>query len=226
CSSLHELDDLHDAVQALLDALLALQILFLISWIHRDVSAGNILFYEGRGKLCDLEYAKEFNLAVGRRSSDPKTIFMAVELESGMAIYKKRWPKTHAAYMQPMALGLRHVVRHNFQHDVEPIFWILAWLACTHIPGQSGQKTMATMFHSNDPEFYRHRLQFLIDGGFCAEQLDTLRPPLPPILRANLLGDELLTLRRLSRACGLNRRSVLLLAHLRGGSRSTDSYWQ
>ncbi|KAI0671756.1 hypothetical protein C8Q78DRAFT_795351 [Trametes maxima] len=36
CSALHELDDLHVAVQALLDALLALQILFLISWIHRD----------------------------------------------------------------------------------------------------------------------------------------------------------------------------------------------
>ena len=93
CSALHELDDIYDVVQALLDAVLgkvplrcplarhtdilhaaALQILFLISWIHRDVSSGNILFFRGRGKLSDLEYAKEFDLSAGRRSSDPKTV--------------------------------------------------------------------------------------------------------------------------------------------------------
>ena len=26
-------------------------------YVHRDISGGNILFYEGRGKLCDLDYA-------------------------------------------------------------------------------------------------------------------------------------------------------------------------
>ena len=52
----------------------ALQILFLVSWIHRDVSSGNILSFKGRGKLSDLEYAKEFNLSIGGRSSDPKTV--------------------------------------------------------------------------------------------------------------------------------------------------------
>lgn len=93
CSALHELDDLHDVLQALLDAVLgevalhsppvdytdtlhgpALQILFLISWTHRDVSSGNILSYNGRGILGDLEYAKEFNLSVGARSQSPKTV--------------------------------------------------------------------------------------------------------------------------------------------------------
>ena len=26
-------------------------------YVHRDISGGNILFYEGHGKLCDLEFA-------------------------------------------------------------------------------------------------------------------------------------------------------------------------
>ena len=26
-------------------------------YVHRDISGGNILFYRGHGKLCDLEYA-------------------------------------------------------------------------------------------------------------------------------------------------------------------------
>lgn len=56
----------------------ALQILFMISWIHRDVSSGNILYFDGHGKLGDLEYAKPFDLDVGRRSSDPKTVRVSV----------------------------------------------------------------------------------------------------------------------------------------------------
>ncbi|KAI0328259.1 hypothetical protein GY45DRAFT_1208483, partial [Cubamyces sp. BRFM 1775] len=116
----------------------ALQILFLISWIHRDVSSGNILFFKGRSKLCDLEYAKEFDLSVGGRSSDPKTgtpIFMAIELLSNTPILNnlgfsekigvagQLW--THSPPSQ--------AIRHNFQHDLESIFWILAWLVFTHI---------------------------------------------------------------------------------------------
>lgn len=30
-----------------------------LGWIHRDISYGNILVVGGRGKLTDLEYAKE-----------------------------------------------------------------------------------------------------------------------------------------------------------------------
>lgn len=29
-------------------------------YIHRDISAGNILIYNGRAKLADLEFAKEY----------------------------------------------------------------------------------------------------------------------------------------------------------------------
>jgi serine/threonine protein kinase len=44
-------------------------------FVHRDVSAGNSLFYEGCGKLSDLEYAKEY---VCMSVSDPKTVSSAL----------------------------------------------------------------------------------------------------------------------------------------------------
>ncbi|KAL1738860.1 hypothetical protein HDZ31DRAFT_17103, partial [Schizophyllum fasciatum] len=102
----------------------ALQILFLICWVHRDVSSGNILLHGGHGKLGDLEYAKEFNLNVPHRSSDPKTgtaIFMAVEVSSGRVIYTPRKTVTDGI-SAPRAADAPHVpVRHHFQHDLESI---------------------------------------------------------------------------------------------------------
>jgi serine/threonine protein kinase len=36
-----------------------LKIMHTHGYVHRDVSTGNILVFEGRGKLSDLEYSKE-----------------------------------------------------------------------------------------------------------------------------------------------------------------------
>ncbi|KAJ3005535.1 hypothetical protein NUW54_g4297 [Trametes sanguinea] len=168
CSTLHELDDLYDVVQALLDALLALQILFLVSWIHRDVSSGNILSFNGRGKLSDLEYAKEFNLSIGGRSSDPKTgtpIFMAVEVQTRSSIYKEAPDSGDSEDSdQPDAPApSRRTIRHNFQHDLESIFWVLTWLVFTHIPGQNCAVVTDVLFHSKSSDFHLARKEFLID---------------------------------------------------------------
>ncbi|KAI9061254.1 hypothetical protein FKP32DRAFT_1594640 [Trametes sanguinea] len=191
CSALHELDDLYDVVQALLDALLALQILFLVSWIHRDVSSGNILSFNGRGKLSDLEYAKEFNLLIGGRSSDPKTctpIFMAVEVQTRSSIYKKAWDFEKLEDIdQPSApASPRRAIRHNFQHDLESIFWILTWLVLTRIPGQNCADVTDVLFHSQSYDFHFARKEFLIDTDYCAEKLAGLRPDLPSQIRRGL----------------------------------------
>ncbi|KAI0368150.1 hypothetical protein BV20DRAFT_490346 [Pilatotrama ljubarskyi] len=190
CSALHELNDLYDVVQALLDALLALQILFLVSWIHRDVSSGNILSFEGRGKLSDLEYAKEFNLSVGGRSSDPKTgtlIFMAVELHSGVAIHQER--RSSMLFQdRSMTKRRRVAIRHNFQHDLESIFWILTWIVFTHIPRQDCKHVTAKLFHSRSYEFTTSRQNFLLNSDACSESLKSLRPDLPYMLATGLLN--------------------------------------
>ncbi|KAJ2987109.1 hypothetical protein NUW54_g9526 [Trametes sanguinea] len=191
CLALHELGDLYDVVQALLDALLALQILFLVSWIHRDVSSGNILSFEGRGKLSDLEYAKEFNLSTGWRSADPKTctpIFMAVEVYSGLNIYIEApdLVESEDSDQPDDPAPSRRAIRHKFQHDLESIFWVLIWLVFTHIPGQDRAGKTKALFHSKHPHFYMIRWHFLIDTGFCAENLESLRPELPSQIRRGL----------------------------------------
>lgn len=58
------------------DVYLALVLLYLANWTHRDISAGNIIVVEidgrARGKLSDLEYAKHFE--DNTFSADPKTV--------------------------------------------------------------------------------------------------------------------------------------------------------
>ena len=39
---------------------LALSFLTKKGYVHRDISPGNIIFYNGHAKLCDLEFAKQF----------------------------------------------------------------------------------------------------------------------------------------------------------------------
>jgi len=58
----------------------ALVVMWLAGWVHRDISAGNILWLKGgRGILSDLEYAKK--RSIGHASSDPKTVSYNICLE-------------------------------------------------------------------------------------------------------------------------------------------------
>lgn len=54
----------------------ALILMYLAGWTHRDVSTGNIIVTKHgglqRGKLSDLEYAREFDNPT--QSPDPKTV--------------------------------------------------------------------------------------------------------------------------------------------------------
>ena len=45
-------------ISSLIFYCIALQLLRKLGWVHRDVSVGNILSYEGEAKLADFEYAK------------------------------------------------------------------------------------------------------------------------------------------------------------------------
>lgn len=62
--------------------------MWLAGWVHRDISAGNILWLkepgkEGRGILSDLEYAKK--PGVGSTHSDPKTVSYDIRLNCHQA---------------------------------------------------------------------------------------------------------------------------------------------
>ncbi|KAI0363678.1 hypothetical protein BV20DRAFT_94861 [Pilatotrama ljubarskyi] len=112
---------------------------------------------------------------------------MAVELHSKVAIYQETqlpmciqdWPMTESSQMP--------AIRHNFQHDVESIFWILTWIVFTHIPRQDCTHITANLFHSRSPEFATSRQNFLLHWGACHKSLESLRSDLPPMLTSGLL---------------------------------------
>jgi len=56
--TIDNLSNVPEVMKVLGDIATALQLLKKLNWVHRDVSIGNILSYNGCGKLADLEYAK------------------------------------------------------------------------------------------------------------------------------------------------------------------------
>ncbi|KAF9445605.1 hypothetical protein P691DRAFT_734653 [Macrolepiota fuliginosa MF-IS2] len=153
CTAFHDAVNLKTSFKALEGALIALVILFIAGWLHRDVSTGNILVFVDEetvtGKLSDLEYAKEFSLTIAR--SDPKTgtpYFMAYELLTGVSFRKsqpldvdfaqKIWEgkviSPEQCLTQSSAAPLGVVC--NFQHDLESLFWIALWILLARVDYQ------------------------------------------------------------------------------------------
>ncbi|KAG8993787.1 hypothetical protein FRB90_000608 [Tulasnella sp. 427] len=144
CEALHDIRRLRDVGTVLMDCVLGLQLMFVAGWVNRDISSGNLyarrVGTEVEGVLADLEFAKRFEPERPNSSSDPKTgtaYFMAVEIHKQLpfAITGSRPPNNvvpvkHKA--KPTTL-LRGVI-HNFQHDLESIFWVLLWTLLRRVP--------------------------------------------------------------------------------------------
>ncbi|EAU88875.2 other/FunK1 protein kinase [Coprinopsis cinerea okayama7 len=133
CKPLSDIATLGEAVDLLKQSLTALQIMFCAGWVHCDVSSGNILgFRTGQDarwqvKLSDLEFAKRFppegdGVVEESRMGTPQ--FMAWELQSSRHFLP---PTTEIGMARRTAHPKKPVV-HNYQHDLEPLFWILLWL--------------------------------------------------------------------------------------------------
>ena len=120
-------------------------------------------------------------------------IFMAVELRADAAFYDPSdySYKTELIGPQETPSPASPKNCHNFQHDLESIFWILAWLVFTHIPGQNGADVTAVaakLFHSKNLDFQITRWNLLVSRNFCDKQLKTLRPDLPSVLAKGLFA--------------------------------------
>ncbi|KAK0243019.1 hypothetical protein EDD85DRAFT_313091 [Armillaria nabsnona] len=78
---LSEVQNHNTLFKALVSALKGLEYMFIGHYVHRDISAGNVLLCGEMAKISDLEYAKKF-LSEGPKN-DPKTgtpVYMAVEV--------------------------------------------------------------------------------------------------------------------------------------------------
>ncbi|KAK0440942.1 uncharacterized protein EV420DRAFT_1769154 [Desarmillaria tabescens] len=104
---------------ALRDALKGLYYLFLGHYVHRDISAENILLCNGIAKISDLEYAQRFLFG---SKKDPKTgtpRYMAVEVQAATYLLYKP-----ARSFENFGQKLVKRFFHNYIHDIESLFWI------------------------------------------------------------------------------------------------------
>ncbi|KAF4623719.1 hypothetical protein D9613_001461 [Agrocybe pediades] len=163
CVPFGELKTLGEVVNVLRQTLVALQLLFCAGWVHRDLSCGNLLAYQGQGstwqaKLSDLEYAKKFPPDEGvERSGDPKTgtpYFMALEIlrpvylastlsvlpNSDKPVEEHTRDDVRAIYLRnkhketEAKSPMDGPVVYNYQHDLESVWWLLLWTLVDRIP--------------------------------------------------------------------------------------------
>ncbi|TFY58406.1 hypothetical protein EVG20_g8164 [Dentipellis fragilis] len=188
CQALHDVVDLKTVLQAMLDCLLVIQLLFLIGWVHRDISSGNLLWYStaegGRGILSDLEYAKKFN-PDGEGSSDPKTgtpYFMAVEIQhqvyfnTTQSHQKRSIRDVRSGPTQNIGRKTNYQVIHNYEHDIESFFWLLLWTITARIDSEDLQAFAKPIF-DHGPGHKSSRERILKSMGTASpQQLPELLP--------------------------------------------------
>ncbi|KAK0486226.1 hypothetical protein IW261DRAFT_1416033 [Armillaria novae-zelandiae] len=150
---LSDIQQLPVLFKALSDALTGLHYLYMGHYVHRDISAGNIILCDGMGKISDLEYAKRF-LSNGP-VNDPKTgtpIYMAVEVQDAAYLFFDRFTQKSRASIPFI---------HNYLHDVESLFWIGFHALFSTVPAKYSKDDLAqrldqrTLFNA----FFPHRLE-------------------------------------------------------------------
>ncbi|KAF7762408.1 hypothetical protein Agabi119p4_9001 [Agaricus bisporus var. burnettii] len=150
---LYAATSLKSSFQGLADTLIALTLLYLAGYVHRDVSIGNIFLVKTpdgfAGKLSDLEYAKVFQ--AGEPSPDPKTgtpFFMAYEIHAGMVLYNppqvvdlnSNSPTGHPVSPATSTRSLRPKFRpkrrpkFRFTHDLESLLWVTLYILAKYLP--------------------------------------------------------------------------------------------
>ncbi|PPQ85561.1 hypothetical protein CVT25_006731 [Psilocybe cyanescens] len=160
CRSVGDLETLGEAIDVIQQAHTALQLLYCAGWVHRDISIGNVLAHRTddslpwKVKLIDLEYAKRFPPDNYEAVVDPKTgtpYFMPTEILAKQYLYvprKKVQTRDRSKYTKD-ANGLsRDIVIHNFQHDLESLWWLILYLIISHIKDQSTEDWQGPVFQN------------------------------------------------------------------------------
>ncbi|KAI6040161.1 hypothetical protein EDC04DRAFT_2567491 [Pisolithus marmoratus] len=121
----YELGRLDTVFETLQDARKALQILYSVDWVHRDVSAGNVLHVGQMGKLADLEYAKHMDSKTSHEVLTGTLEFMPCEVEARKYLFTAHRPKPKGRTFKPP-------FKLNPLHDMESTRWIPIWVLYYH----------------------------------------------------------------------------------------------
>ncbi|KAF7775845.1 hypothetical protein Agabi119p4_4238 [Agaricus bisporus var. burnettii] len=180
--------NLADAVRAFEDIFIALTLLFLAGWVHRDVSEGNIILVRNgngvRAKLNDLEYARDFNQDDRVVSTDPKTgtpYFMPIEIHSGDFLSLKTTAKRSISSRmksggdESFAMSHQRVLRYHSVHDLESLWWIMVFIILKRI---KGSRPLPSRIFTTDHFPHPDRRKFFTRGSYLETRLRPLVPDL------------------------------------------------
>ncbi|KAF8601761.1 hypothetical protein BDV93DRAFT_524520 [Ceratobasidium sp. AG-I] len=140
--SLYQIRNFQNALLALEGGFRGLYAAHMVGYIHRDVSAGNIMFYDGddrgaRGIIMDWEYGKRKDAKYA--SHDVKTgtaAFMSTEVSNLSYLHHPQMQLVHPSQkkLQLSSGASAPAFRQNYLHDHESNWWVALWLLFTLFP--------------------------------------------------------------------------------------------
>ncbi|KAF9240840.1 hypothetical protein BU15DRAFT_73700 [Melanogaster broomeanus] len=115
-----------------------LRYMHMAGWVHRDLSSANVLRYEDRGLLVDLEYAKRMNSSESHEVRTGTTNFMACEVEAQAYRFLSSSTVTEDDIFKLVAPPIAQPpFRANPLHDLESSWWILMWVLYYHVDSKT-----------------------------------------------------------------------------------------
>ncbi|KAK7684955.1 hypothetical protein QCA50_011790 [Cerrena zonata] len=126
-------------------------------YVHRDYSPTNLLVCRGLCKITDLEYCKQYdqiklNLIDDAAKHGFKTgtpAFMPIEMLDGRYLFRPAPTAQPSTLLQNYLQGQQDwvpaptVVRHNYLHDIESIWWIAMYGLLTTVPVNTDRASTA-----------------------------------------------------------------------------------
>jgi Fungal protein kinase len=113
----------------------------ILGYVHRDVSAGNVLFYKGAGILCDLESAKRTTDLITHEVRTVRSILLRLSYPYSL-ICNKGTNQYEPVEVNGRTYLFRDaedesegpVFKFNCIHDLESTWWIALWVLFHHTP--------------------------------------------------------------------------------------------
>ncbi|KAL5520225.1 hypothetical protein ACEPAG_9438 [Sanghuangporus baumii] len=128
---IHTLTSLANVFVVLRDSAKVLEWIHGAQWVHRDISVGNLYFYDGRGVIGDFEYAKKRDSDVSHEVRSCSIDFVSSEVMKHAFQYlpsDANWrPRSKIKAKKPEENANIVQFFHNDLHDLESLWWISIW---------------------------------------------------------------------------------------------------
>ncbi|EAU89716.2 other/FunK1 protein kinase [Coprinopsis cinerea okayama7 len=199
CTPLYDIPALGEAIDVLRQCLTAMRLMYCAGWIHRDISVGNILAIRSgpeapwEMKLSDLEFARKFLDPEIPKDEKPigTPFFMACELQVGTPILPDEIPASdYELDSNPESEDWEPSgpILHNFQHEIESMWWIILWLLTARVRGSTWHEFSKEFFRHSNSTWYGRARRMLLTSRDPLDSEETFPKDLPRGLHAKPLS--------------------------------------